>query len=146
MRILKNILLYTFISSLIMMSSSMLQSDFLVQFLHQNLLTILIALLGLNIAVLAILVTKLSESKHRYHDLDINEITSEMRFSLLELFVNIGVAGAVSIFVASEVIVFCYKELICSSLLLSTLIYSLVIVWDTGNSIFVLIREEDNTF
>lgn len=126
-----------------MIGSSMLKSDFLIQFLGSDLLTILIALFGLNITVLAILVTKLSESKNKYGALDLTEISSEMKFSLLEFFVNIVLASGVSILLASEIIVFDYKELICSSILLSTLIYALVIIWDTGNSIFILIREEE---
>ena len=126
-----------------MIANNMLKSDFLIQFLSKDLLTILIALLGLNVAVLTILIAKLSESKAKYNNLDITDILSEMKFSLLELFVKIVLAVVLSIILTSEIILFDHKALICSSILLATLIYSLSIIWDTANSIFILIKEEE---
>lgn len=144
MRIFKNILMYFAISFIIMIVSDSLGSSFLLQFLKKDLLTILIALFGLNVAILSILISKLSDSKKKYPGLELREITHEMKLSLIEFIVLIAIALLCLILMGSEKFAFQFKDLTFSTLLLSTLIYSLVIIWDTGNSIFVLVQEEEN--
>lgn len=144
MRILKNILLYTLISFIVLLFSNMLKSDFLYSFLKKDLMNILIGLLGLNIAILSILVSKLSEIKKNIKSLNIQDITREMKFSLIEFFVVIILAVSSSIIGDSQQVQFFSKNLVINSILLSTLIYALVIIWDTGHSIFVLIDEEES--
>ena len=143
MQFFKNILMYFAISFIIMIVSGSLGSSFLLQFLKKDLLTILIALFGLNVAILSILISKLSDSKKQYPDLELKEITHEMKLSLIEFIVLIAIAFLCLILIGSEKLTFQCKELTFSTLLLSTLIYSLVIIWDTGNSIFVLVQEEE---
>ncbi len=143
MRIFKNILLYCFISLIVVLGGNFIESTFLGEFLKKDVLTILIALFGLNIAILSILITKLSDVKKQLASIDITEISYEMKFSMVEFIVNISLAVVSLIFYNSNSIVFPYKELLFQSTLLSTLIYSLVIIWDTGKSIFILIDEED---
>ncbi|WP_149912710.1 hypothetical protein [Sphingobacterium cavernae] len=125
------------------MGGNFIESTFLGEFLKKDVLTILIALFGLNIAILSILITKLSDVKKQLASIDITEISYEMKFSMVEFIVNISLAVVSLIFYNSNSIVFPYKELLFQSTLLSTLIYSLVIIWDTGKSIFILIDEED---
>jgi len=143
MRIIKNILMYFAISFIIMIVSDSLGSSFLLQFLKKDLLAILIALFGLNVAILSILISKLSDSKKQYPNLELKEITQEMKLSLVEFIVLIGIALLCLILIGSEKLTFQCKEITFSTFLLSTLIYSLVIIWDTGNSIFVLVQEEE---
>jgi len=126
-----------------MIGSDIIGSDFLIFFLQKDLLVILISLFGLNIAVLSILISKLSDSKKEKPELDINDTTYEMKYSLIEFFVLICVAFFSLILIDSEKLVFEYKAITFSSLLLSTLIYSLIIIWDTGNGIFILVQEEN---
>src|SRR5690606_13003218 len=132
MRILKNILLYVFISTMILLGGEFLESNFLELFLKKDLLTIIIALFGLNLTVLSILVSKLSTLKSDLPEIDIEEMTKEMKFSLIEFFVILILAGVVSILSASKILDFNLKHLVFNSILLSTLIYSLTVVWDTG--------------
>lgn len=135
--------MYFAISFIIMIGSDIIGSDFLIFFLQKDLLVILISLFGLNIAVLSILISKLSDSKKEKPELDINDTTYEMKYSLIEFFVLICVAFFSLILIDSEKLVFEYKAITFSSLLLSTLIYSLIIIWDTGNGIFILVQEEN---
>ncbi|WP_392469336.1 hypothetical protein ACF3OC_12770 [Sphingobacterium cellulitidis] len=108
-------------------------------------MTTLITLFGLNVAVLSILVSKLSEIQKTIDNLDIKQIVLEMKFSLLEFFTIIIVAFLSSTLSTSEVINFQYKDVLFNSVSLATLIYSLVIIWDTGHGIFILISEENES-
>ena len=144
-RIIKNLLLYVLISFGLLLVSSWLKSEFIVIYLSKDLIITLITLFGLNVAVLSILVSKLSDIQNKLDNLDIKQIVSEMKFSLLEFFTIIIIAFLSSTLSISQVVNFQYKDVLFNSISLSTLIYSLVIIWDTGHGIFILISEENES-
>lgn len=121
-----------------------LGSSFLDTFLQNNLIMLLIALLAIHITTLSVIMTKLKELSDKYGQSFSNTI-KEMRISLYEHIVLIVLGLVVLILKESTVLdsFICNWGNACAILLSSILIYSLVILYDTGKSVFEIINFEE---
>jgi len=136
-----NIIIYMLISFFLCIISIYIESDYLYCFLKLNLLNILITILAVNTATLGLLSTKIQDVYLNFKGVDFTETTSEMKKSLLEQIIIIALSVVVLILIQSKAIIFDLKDLIGYTVLTSVLIFDIHILWDTGNSIFVLLDE-----
>ncbi len=141
MRLAKNISFYIIISFIICLLSNYLESYFIFIYLQNNIIGLLLALLAINTATLGLIASKIQDMLEKHPDISFKNTTREMKFSLTEQVTLIGVSVVSLITLNSQVIQFENKELLLNTILISVLIYSIDILWDTGKSVFVIIDE-----
>ena len=120
--------------------SSLLDSDFLFQYLNESIIGLLITLLAINTATTGLVASKIQELIFKYPGIDLSNSIREMKFSLFEQIVLIIICLIGLILFDSKLVYFPYKDLVLNSLLLAILIYDIDILWDTGKSVFVVIE------
>lgn len=144
MALLKNIALYLVIGFVVGLLSHFLKSVFLSKFLHDNIVSILINLLAINIATGGVVLTKLKEISLVHSSFDFSVTYNEISKSIKEQILLIVVSFLVLIFMDSKNIKLslgAYHTLAFDSVLLAILIFALDILRDTGMSIFKLVKK-----
>lgn len=139
MRLVKNISFYTILAFIISLLSNYLESDFLINYLHENIIGLLLTLLAINTATLGLVASKIQDMLEKYPKSSFKNTTKEMKFSLTEQVVLIIVSVISLIILDSKLISFEHKVLLLNSILVCVLIYSVNILWDTGKAVFVII-------
>jgi len=147
MRLAKNISFYLIIAFIICIISKYLKSEFLLKYLSENIIGLLLTLLAINTATLGLIASKIQDMLSKYPKMSFKKTTKEMKFSLTEQVVLIIVSVIALIILNSSLIQFDYKELVFNTILVGVLIYSISILWDTGKAVFIiidLIEEKNN--
>lgn len=139
MRLAKNISFYIIIAFVICLLSNYLQSKFLFKYLCDNIIGLLLTLLAINTATLGLIASKIQDMLEKYPKMSFKNTTREMKFSLTEQVILIIVSVISLVVLNSEIIKFEYKELVLNTILVSVLIYSVNILWDTGKAVFIII-------
>lgn len=141
MRILKEISLYIVLSAILSFIAYCLKSDFLFEYLQNNIIGLLLTLLAINTATLGLIASKIQDVMIEYPTLDFSQSIKEMKISLFEQIVLIAVSIICMIFLKSTIIIFDCKDFIGNAILIAILIYSINILWDTGKAVFIVIEE-----
>lgn len=146
MRLAKNISFYILIAFILCLISKYLKSDYLFKYLVDNIIGLLLTLLAINTATLGLIASKIQDMLEKQPKMSFKSTTREMKFSLTEQVILIGVSIISLVVLNSTVIKFEFKELLLNTILVSVLIYSISILWDTGKAVFVIIDliEEQN--
>lgn len=141
MRIIKNISFYIVMSIVITFVSNYLESKFLFTYLKENILGLLLTLLAINTATLGLIASKIQDIIIQFPSFNFSSTIKEMKLSLLEQIILISSSIITLIIQDSSKISFENKEIICNIILVSVLIYSISILWDTGKAVFVIIEQ-----
>lgn len=139
MRLIKNISFYIILAFIICLISNYLESDFLFKYLTDNIIGLLLTLLAINTATLGLIASKIQDMLDKHPKISFKNTTREMKFSLTEQVVLVIISVLTLIILNSGKILFEQKELILNTILVSILIYSVNILWDTGKSVFIII-------
>ncbi len=142
MRIVKNISFYIVISFIICVVSDYIKSSFLSNFLITNIINLQITLLAINTATLGLIISKIYEILKEYPLIDLAQPIKEMKVSLKEQIILIGISFISLILLNNNlenIIDFEHKKLILNIILLSVLVYCIDILRDTGKAVFVII-------
>jgi len=120
-----------------------LNSDFIGPFLKNNIVSILINLLAINIATCTILMTKLNEIKTKTQ-VDFSATYRELKISLKEQVILIAISFIVLMLDKSVLLNTNIKHCsICVDIMLtSVFIYGIDILWDLGKAVFTIINHE----
>ena len=123
----------------------MVNSDFLSGFLSQNLVTLLIALVAINTTTLSVVLTKVREISDKLGG-NFNRTAKEMKISIIEQVVLIVIAIIIQIIRASKILQVQFSSInfIADVILVAILSYALYILYDTANSIFVILEFKDS--
>ena len=121
----------------------LIRSEFLPKFLSDNLITLLIALLAINITTLSVMMTKVSEL-NKEKDSDFSRTISQMKLSILEQCALIVIALLLLITAGSATLVASipHCSFLLSTSLLALLVYAVLILYDTANSVFILLNNK----
>lgn len=142
MTYLKNISLYLVVSILLNGLSSWLGSVFLNNFLDSNIIIVLVSILAVNIAITSILIPKLKETSDNCNA-DFSNTYREIKISFREHILLIVVSIIILVVKHSQLLhskIECL-DIMSNTLLLAILIYGIALLWDTGNAIFIIIKE-----
>ncbi|RAX57260.1 hypothetical protein CCZ01_06695 [Helicobacter monodelphidis] len=143
MEFIKNIFMSLGIGFLFSILQQILDSYFLIKFLENNLITILVALLAINSATLGIILTKIREIIDKNPEkADFSSTKKEMVISINEQIVLIVFSALSLTLHNSELhIIKCnpYIQLSFETLIFSCFIYAILILSDTAKSVFVLL-------
>jgi hypothetical protein len=141
----KNISLFLIIGLIITFLANWLQSDFISKFLSANLITLLIALIAINATTLSVVLTKIRELADR-HGGDFSRTATEMKTSILEQVVLVIFAGVIEIIGSSSLISSKLPVItfISNVFLTGIFSYAIYILYDTANSVFVILNFENN--
>jgi len=118
-----------------------LESPFLLKYLRENLVGIILTLLAINTATLGFIGSKIQEAAASIPNLNLSEPIWQMRISLIEQFCLLILTIIALIIRDSAKLTFETKWFICDVTLTAAFIYSIDILRDTGVSVFTLIRE-----
>ena len=141
MKIIKNISFFIVMSLVMTLLANFLESTFLYKYLKENIIGLLLTLLAINTATLGLIASKIQDIIVQFPNFNFSSTIKEMKLSLLEQIILISI-GVVNLTVQSSgKIIFEGKESVCNVILVSILIYSINILWDTGNAVFVVIEE-----
>ena len=142
---LKNISLFLVIGLLVTAVSRWLQSDFISEFLAQNLITLLIALVAINTTTLSVVLTKIREITDQLGG-DFTITAREMKLSIVEQVVLIISSIVVQVIGTSSLLNASFPMLgfVSSVILVAIFSYAIYILYDTANSVFVILRFESS--
>ena len=140
----KNICVAIVLGTAFIWLSDCLESPFLREFLKENLITLLIALLAINVATLSIIISNLKELSENIGQ-DFNHSLNEMKTSVIEQLVVIGMALISQMLLSSkifkEALFFPKIEFILNALPACLLVYAIIILWDTSKAIFETVNK-----
>jgi hypothetical protein len=141
----KNISLFLIIGFLVTALGKSLQSDFIPKFLSENLITLLIALIAINTTTLSVVLTKIREISDKLGG-DFSETAKEMKLSIVEQVALVIIAIITQVIGSSAIINnnYPYITFIAEMILAAILAYALYIVYDTANSVFVILQFENH--
>lgn len=126
--------------------SNAINSDFLKSFLEANLIMLLIALLAINITTMSVVMVKLKEISDAHGGITFPKTVREMKTALFEQIFLIAFGLISQIFCNSEAMqegtIRQDWQFIISSIPVIILVYAIMILWDTGQSIFVILSQE----
>ena len=124
---------------------SILKSDFLLKFIKENLVMLLIALLAINSTTLALIMTKIKELLDKTGKRDSFQKTKkEMLFSVKEHIALIIVVILLLMLNTSSLITSnVHATKVCNILLVSSLVYSLLMLYDVSKSAFIILDFDD---
>ena len=136
--------LFILIGIAIQALSAWLESDFVIGYLLEDLMTILIALLAINLTTIGVIITKLQELAEK-GSLDHSKVIDAMRFSIKEQIFLIISSTLLLLLLKSKVILntFPESETIIRVLLISILSSAVWILYTTGEGIFKIARKEN---
>lgn len=118
-----------------------LKSDYLILYLKDNIITILIALLAINSATMSIILSKLRELMDKFPSSTFENTKREMILSVKEQIFLILIAATLLIIKYSKVYINSHiSDIFVDTLLIATFIYALRILYDTATSVFVLLE------
>lgn len=142
----KNISLFLMISLITNTVCILLESTFIISFLKSNLVIILIALLAINTTTISVIMVKLRELKDNYN-LNFDNTTASIKHSIHEQVYLIPISLLVFTLQSSHIIYdkIPYSLFILNSLLICIFFYSLHILHDTANAVFIIINAEENS-
>lgn len=117
-----------------------IQSNFVFEFLKSNITNLQVALLAVNTATLSIVLTKIRELIDKTGARTEFETTSqEMMLSIKEQVVLIGASLLIISLATAKTPPFHFPDELYQSLLLTSFVYSLLILYDTAKSVFVIL-------
>lgn len=132
-------------ATILVVFSKSIASLFLFEFIKNNLITILIALLAINTTTGSVVMTKLRDISDK-NGVDFSSTIGELRSSIVEQVVFIILGIILLILAGSPIILELYEYMseILNILLVSVFIGSLYNLYDTANSIFVILNHEND--
>lgn len=142
------VLLYLFASLAINGISYGLRSSFLPNFIDGNLITILLALMAINSTTNSVILTKLKDLTKDLPDEKkkvLNSSMKEMKISIVEQLVLIAIAIIGLILKKSDVLKLAlpHRDFAIDLILVAVLFYSIHVLYDTANAVFVIIDSEN---
>lgn len=145
MKQIKNICFFFVIGLLVQWFSVLIDSDYLIKFMDNSLITILLALLAINTTTMSVIMTKLKEISEKRHS-DFSATIAALKFSINEQVALIITALVIQIAKNSSKI---HIYLPCSNFLFPSLLFgifccAIYILYDTANGIFVILRFEED--
>lgn len=138
---LKNISFVLVISTILVIVCKQLETDFLFTYLANNLIGLLLTLLAINTATLGLIASKMQDILRDKPEFNFDRTIKQMKLSLLEQIVLIIISIVTLVLQSSKVLTINHKQEITDIFLVSVLIYSINILWDTGKGVFVVIEE-----
>lgn len=117
-----------------------IQSNFVFDFLKSNITNLQVALLALNTATLSIVLTKIRELIDKTGEHKKFESTrQEMMLSIKEQITLIGVSLFIISLATAKKSPVHFPDELYQALLLTSFIYSLLVLYDTAKSVFVIL-------
>jgi hypothetical protein len=125
--------------------SYQVNSTSLEEFLRGNLITLLIALLAINTTTISVIMTKLREITDKTK-VNFAETIHAMRTSITEQLILVILAIVLQILTGSKSLVINFPDLPAIVLVLMTavFVYAIHVLYDTANSIFVILKFEND--
>lgn len=139
--ILKNISFYVIISFAICYAAYFVQSKSLFLYLSNNIVGLLLTLLAINTATSGLIASKMQDLVSTFPTFNFQDSIKQMKISLLEQIVLILGSVIILIMQGSQVLKFPHKDFTLDVLLVTIMVYSIAILWDTGKAVFVVIEE-----
>lgn len=132
------------IGMLIQWISSSLHSDFVDVFLEGDLVSILLALLAINITTISVIMAKMQEMAGK-GKLDYSDTIQEMRISVMEQVALVLIASILLILKRSSTIANVWPdgEAIFTIGLIAVFAYAIRILYNTGEGIFIIAKIEN---
>ncbi len=138
---LKNISFVLVLSTILVMFCNYLETTFLFTYLTNNLISLLLTLLAINTATLGLIASKMQDIVVDKPQFNFSRTIKEMKLSLLEQIILITATIVTLVLQDSKVVEVSHKTLVSNVILVGVLVYSINILWDTGNGVFVVIEE-----
>lgn len=128
----------------IQLISNVLGSNYVATFMENDLLSVLLALLAINITTISVIMSKLREMAGQGR-LDYSTVVQEMRYSVTEQIVLMVIAATLLILNGSEAVIntSSLAQPIIVVGLISVLVYAIRILYDTGGAIFKIATIEN---
>lgn len=143
MKIIKEILLSLVLGYFLAKFSFALESDYLNKFASDNLIMLLIALLAINTTTIGVVAVKMKDISDKYQ-IKFNSTIKSMKLSIHEQVGLIVIAVIFQLIKTSKFLISLYSgiDFISTVVLLAVIIYAIIILYDTANSVFVILETE----
>lgn len=141
---LKEISLYLVVGFLLAGISNALGSTYLEDYLRENLITLLVALLAINTTTSSVVMTKLKEISDATGG-NFKSTIDQLKLSIYEQMMFIVIAAIVLILTGSKVVLSIHTSMpfILNGIIASVFVAGLYALFDTAKSIFVILRYEN---
>lgn len=141
---LKEISFYLVVAIIVIIANEWLQSNFIIKYLNNNLITLLIALLAINTTTSSVVMTKLKEISDLSGGNFSNTI-EQLKSSIYEQIIYIVIAVVVLMLQGSKMVLGIHSsvEIFLDVMLVAVFVAAIHTLFDTAKSIFVILRYEN---
>ncbi|SMO61683.1 hypothetical protein [Gracilimonas mengyeensis] len=136
----KNIFISLGIAFILVAIQTSVNSEYLNEFLKNNLITLLVALLAINSATLGIILTKLRDLIDKNSSANFLQTKNEMLLSIKEQIGLIAFSVVVMLLKYSHLYnSICIKDYFIDTIIIGIFVYAILILYDTAKSVFLLL-------
>jgi len=137
---------FVFVSIVLVVISNWLESSFLEEFLFGDLIILLLALLAINTTTSSVIMAKLKEISEKHGRKHFTATIDALKGSLYEQVVYIGLALILLVLGKSELLIGISDLFKPAFLVMLTTVFvgSIYVLYDTANSIFVILKFEND--
>jgi len=137
----KNIFISIGIAFLLEQLQIILKTNYLIIFLEQNLVSLLIALLAINTASLGIILSKIRELLDKNNKISFDKTKREMLKSIQEQIILIFLSLILLMFINSDILKNNLQLLqALETIVVACFVYSILILFDTAKSVFIILN------
>jgi len=137
----KNIFISIGIAFLLEQLQIILKTNYLIIFLEQNLVSLLIALLAINTASLGIILSKIRELLDKNNKISFDKTRKEMLKSIQEQIILIFLSLILLMFINSDILKNNLQVLqTLETIVVACFVYSILILFDTAKSVFIILN------
>ncbi|MHB2150309.1 hypothetical protein ACX8XP_14715 [Calditrichota bacterium LG25] len=137
----KNIFISIGIAFILEQFQIILKTDYLIRFLEQNLVSLLIALLAINTASLGIILSKIRELLDKNNQISFDKTKKEMFKSIQEQIILIFLSLVILMLISSSML----KDNLpliqaLETIVVACFVFSILILYDTAKSVFIILN------
>ena len=137
----KNIFISIGVAFILEQLQILLKTNYLIIFLEQNLVSLLIALLAINTASLGIILSKIRELLDKNNKISFDKTKKEMLKSIQEQIILIFLSLILLMFVNSNILKDNLPLLqVLETIVVACFVYSILILFDTAKSVFIILN------
>ena len=137
----KNIFISIGIAFLLEQLQIILKTNYLIIFLEQNLVSLLIALLAINTASLGIILSKIRELLDKNNKISFDKTKKEMLKSIQEQIILIFLSLILLMFINSDILKNNLQVLqSLETIVVACFVYAILILFDTAKSVFIILN------
>lgn len=140
-QVIKTLLMAIGLGFLLQVLQTFLETNYLVKFLSENLITILIALLAINSATMGIVLTKIRDLVEQHGNAHLFTATRQQMVLAVQEHIGLIAIATLALMLGDSAILSKYENTrpLLDSAIIAVFVYALIVLYDTAKGVLIII-------